>query len=180
MKPFQHPNQRLSSRPRTSAFGRVRAGSLWLVGILLLAFGATALADDTNSPALSPQDYFEGGPSTYNNWIALTGGGLMTSGSKAQAEESLHMGEGAFGGIQDLHYQQNAFTNTLFTLDGRGIYDDHDYQLKLGLAHPDLWFLRFNLENFRTWYNDAGGFYPPTGTQFTGSPDALTLDRGVG
>jgi hypothetical protein len=178
MNPFQLQPAQLPYQPRTSASGRARALLFWLMGILLLAFGARALADDTNSPALSPQDYFEGGPSTYNNWIALTGGGLMTSGSKAQAEESLHMGEGAFGGVQDLHYQQNAFSNILFTLDGRGIYDDHDYQLKLGLTHPDLWFLRFNVENFRTWYNDAGGFYPPTGTQFSGSPDALTLDRG--
>jgi hypothetical protein len=102
----------------------------------------------------------------------------MTSGNKAQAEESLHMGTGAFGGIEDLHYQVNAFSNTLFTLDGRSIIDDHDYQLKLGLIHPDLWFLKFNFENFRTWYNDAGGYYPPTGTEYSGSPEALALDRG--
>lgn len=188
MKPFQKNRPRPpGSAPVRTVFPRVagtpasgpaRRGSVWLTGILLLAFSARVLADDTNSPALSPQDYFEGGPSTYNNWIALTGGGLLTSGNQAQAEQSLHMGEGAFGGIQDLHYQGNAFSNILFTLDGRGIFDDHDYQLNLALKHPDLWFLKFNLENFRTWYNDAGGYYPPTGTEYSGSPNALTLDRG--
>jgi hypothetical protein len=174
MKPFQPHRARVPNRSETSALGRV----VRLTAILLLAFTARVLAEDTNTPALSPQDYFEGGPSTYNNWIALTAGGLMTSGNQAQAQENLHMGTGAFGGIEDLHYQANAFSNILFTLDGRSIIDDHDYQLKLGFVHPDLWFLRFNFENFRTWYNDAGGYFPPTGTEYTGSQEALALDRG--
>ena len=178
MKPFQLYHARIPERPRASAQGRAGGLAFWLIAMWLMAFGARVLADDTNSPALSPQDYFEGGPSTYNNWMALTAGGLLTSGNQAQAQQSLHMATGAFGGIEDLHYQANAFTNTLFTLDGHSIIDDHDYQLKLGLVHPDLWFLRFNFENFRTWYNDAGGYYPPTGTTYSGSSDALALDRG--
>ena len=48
----------------------------------------------------------------------------------------------------------------------------------MGLTHPDLWFLRFNVENFRTWYNDAGGFYPPTGMEYSSPSGALALDRG--
>ena len=148
------------------------------MGILLLAFGARALADDTNSPSLSPQDYFEGGPNTYNNWITLTSGGLLTHGNQAQAEESLHMNAGPFGGIEDLHVQGSPFTNTMLTLDGHSIFDDHDYSLGLGLTHPDLWFLRFKAENFRTWYNDAGGYYPPTGTEYSSPSGGLALDRG--
>ncbi len=66
----------------------------------------------------------------------------------------------------------------MLTLDGHSIFDDHDYQLSLGLTHPDLWFLRFNSENFRTWYNDAGGYYPPTGTEYSSPSGALALDRG--
>jgi len=178
MKPFQLYHARIPERPRASAPGRAGRLAFWLIAMGLMAFGARVLADDTNSPALSPQDYFEGGPSTYNNWMALTAGGLLTSGNQAQAQQSLHMDTGAFGGIEDLHFQGNAFTNTLFTLDGHSIIDDHDYQLKLGLTHPDLWFLRFNFENFRTWYNDAGGYYPPTGTTYSGPSDALALDRG--
>jgi hypothetical protein len=145
---------------------------------VLLTFGSRAPAADTNSPPLSPQDYFEGGPNTYNNWITLSTGGLLTHGNQAQAEENLHWGAGPFGGIEDLHLQGSPFTNTTLTLDGHSIFDDHDYQLSLKLAHPDLWFLRFNAENFRTWYNDAGGFYPPTGMEYSGLTGARALDRG--
>lgn len=148
------------------------------MGILLLAFGTRAQADDTNSPSWSPQDYFEGGPNTYSDWITLGGGGFLTHGNQAQAEENLHWGTGPFGGIEDLHVQGSPFTNTLLTLDGHSIFDDHDYSLSLGLTRPDLWFLRFHAENFRTWYNDAGGFYPPTDTEFSSSMGALALDRG--
>ncbi len=143
MKPFQRnqarPSDGTGARPAgppaagTPAIGPARWGSFWLMGILLLAFGGRALADDTNSPALSPQDYFEGGPSTYTDWITLTGGGLLTKGNQAQAEESLHWGTGAFGGIEDLHVQGSPFTNTVLTLDGHSIFDDHDYQLKSGV-----------------------------------------------
>jgi hypothetical protein len=178
MKSFQHHHLRFPDGPARSAFGWAGGGPYWFTVILLLACGARVLANDTNSPALSPQDYFEGGPNTYNNWVALTAGGLVTSGNQAQAQESLHMNTGPFGGIEDLHFQGNAFSNTLFTLDGRSIFDNHDYQVKLGLSHPDLWFLKLNFENFRTWYNNAGGYYPPTGTEYSGSPDVLALDRG--
>ena len=142
MKPLQRHQTRnpdcTEARPAglpvigTPASGPVRWVSFWLMGMWLLAFGARTLADDTNSPSLSPQDYFEGGPSTYNNWITLTSGGLLTHGNQAQAEENLHLGTGPFGGIEDLHVQGNAFTNTVFTLDGHSIFDDHNYQLSWG------------------------------------------------
>ncbi|HKW29192.1 MAG TPA: hypothetical protein VJT54_07645 [Verrucomicrobiae bacterium] len=178
MKPFQPNHAQPGNRRGTPASGAARWGSFWLIGVLLLAFGGRALADDTNSPSLSPQDYFEGNPGTYSDWITLGGGGLLTKGNPAQAEESLHWGTGAFGGIEDLHVQGSPFTNTLLTLDGHSIFDNHDYALGLGLTHPDLWFLRFKAENFRTWYNDAGGFYPPTGTEYSSPLGALALDRG--
>ncbi len=188
MKPFERYQTRPSdgtgaqpARPLAVgglASGPARRGSFWLIGMLLLAFGALAQADDTNSPSLSPQDYFEGGPKTYNDWITLSTGGLLTHGNQAQAEENLHWGAGPFGGIEDLHVQGSPFTNTVLTLDGHSIFDDHDYSLSLGLTHPDLWFLRFHAENFRTWYNDAGGFYPPTGTEYASPSGALALDRG--
>ena len=71
-------------------------------------------------------------------------------------------------------------TNTLFTLDGRGIFDAHDYGLSLGLRKEDLYFLRFNFENFRTWYNGDGGYYPPDNAWYPlpDGDDALALDRG--
>lgn len=154
------------------------ASAFWFVCAFLVALGARAWADATNSPPMSPQDYFEGGTNTYTNWVEFSAGGFLTQGNQAEAEQMQHWSGGAFGGIEDLHVQGNAFTNVTLTLDGHSIFDQHDYDLKLRLEYPQKWYLQFHFDNFRTWSDNIGGFYPPTGMQYVGSSDALALDRG--
>jgi hypothetical protein len=149
-----------------------------LVCIVLSVLGALARAADTNSPPMTPDQFFEGGTNTYNDWIELSTGGFLTRGNQSQAEEIQNWSGGAFGGIEDLHIQGNAFTNAILTLDGHSIFDQHNYDLKLRLEDPQKWYLQFHFDNFRTWSDDIGGFYPPTGTQYSGSSSALALDRG--
>ena len=143
----------------------------------LLVCGAPARADDTNSP-MTAEQMFEGGTNTYNNWVELSVGGLLTRGNAAQAQQRSRMNGGAFGGIEDLHIQQNVATNTTLSIDGRALFDLHDYRLRLDLQREEIGYLRFNFESFRTWYNGAGGYYPPAGVQYSLSDDALSLDRG--
>ncbi len=150
------------------------------VWVLPAVFGAAARAADTNNPPMAPADYFEGGTNTYNNWVEFSGGGFLPQGNRAAAQAIESRNSGGFGGIDDLHVQDNVFTNTTLTLDGRGIYDQHDYDVKVRLEHPQKWFLQFQADNSRTWSDGLGGFYPPTGTQYYG-PDGnnpLALDRG--
>ncbi len=150
-----------------------------LVGAVLAGLGALARAADTNNPTpMTPQQFFEGGTNAYTDWIELSTGGFMTRGNQAQAGQIQHWNAGAFGGIEDLHIQGNAFTNTILTLDGHSIFDQHDYDLKLRLEHPEKWFLQFHFDNFRTWSDNIGGLYPPTGILAVGSSSALALDRG--
>ena len=148
------------------------------VGILLLAFAPVLHADDTNSTPMTQQDYFEDGPNTYTDWIELSGGDFWTRGDQAQAQQIQHWSGGGFGGIEDLHIQGSVFTNVTLTLDGHSIYDQHDYDLSVRLERQDKWHLKFHFDNFRTWSDDIGGYYPPTGTQYSGSANALALDRG--
>ena len=136
---------------------------------LLVGIGFARAADQANST-------FEGGTNTFNNWVEFSVGGLLIDGSRPQAEQSRHLSEGMFGGIEDFHYQGTVATNTTFSVDGRGIYD-HDYNLTLGLKKEEAWFLRFNLQNFRTWYNGNGGYYPPGSFWYPLAESALGLDR---
>ena len=52
------------------------------------------------------------------------------------------------------------------TVDGRSIFDEHDYKLNLAVEKEKLGYLRFSASEFRTWENGDGGFYPPTGTYY--------------
>ncbi len=151
-----------------------------LVWVLPAVFGAAARAAGANSPPMAPQDYFEGGTNAYNNWVEFSGGSFLTHGNQAQAQTIQNWSRGGFGGIDDLHVQGDVFTNTTLTLDGSGIYDQHDYDVKVRLEHPQKWFLQFNADNARTWSDGIGGFYPPTGTQYYGpnGNDPLALDCG--
>jgi len=154
--------------------------------VALLGVGAVASsvsAAETNAPpaaaaALTPEQMFEGGTNAYSNWLDLSAGGFLTGGNKAQAQQQHHTSTGAFGGIEDLHFQGDVAKGTTFTLDGRSIFDNHDYDLSLGLSKEKLGYLRFSFSEFRTWYNGDGGFFPPSGAYYPGSDDALGLDRG--
>jgi hypothetical protein len=59
-------------------------------------------------------------------------------------------------------------------------YDNNDYGLTLGLKKEEAYFLRFNYQTFRTWYNANGGYYPPDASwyPFPNNDEALALDRG--
>ena len=105
---------------------------------------------------------FEGGTNAYNNWIDLSVGGFIPSGNKAQAQQRHQNSRGAFGGIEDFHYQTNfdktppcpwmdgPFSTTTTTSSG------------WRWTREKIGYLRFSYSEFRTWYNGDGGFYPPS------------------
>lgn len=168
MKNKSRKSKTIQPARRKSGLGRC------VIGALLIALGAQARAGD----ALTPGQIFEGGTNTYSNWIELGGGALLTQGYAGGAERREQFNSGAFGGIEDLHYQADVAKQTTFTLDGHSIFDDHDYSLGLGVNRDGLGFVRFNVENFRTWSSGAGGYLPFDGTAYSLPGDALSLDRG--
>lgn len=139
-----------------------------------LALGAgvaTAADEDTTS--------FEGPEGAGSNWIELGAGGMFTSGNQSQAEQNHRLSDGVFGGISDLHFQKEIAKATTFSLDGRGIVDEHDYRFGLGLKKEEAYYLKLNFENFRTYSNGDGGYYPAAGAYYPLAGDALALDRGM-
>jgi len=146
----------------------------YLLAMTLLVLSARARAGD----ALTPDQIYEGGTNSYKNWIELSSGALLTQGNRNQAKQGEQHNTGVFGGIEDLHYETDVAKKTTFTLDGRSIFDEHDYSVGLGLVRDEYGFLRLNFENFRTWSSGNGGFLPSDGSTFSLPGDALALDRG--
>ncbi|MGA2684979.1 MAG: hypothetical protein ABSF51_08005 [Verrucomicrobiota bacterium] len=155
------------------------------IAVLGLCGGLPTLrAADTNAPAatpppLTPDQLFEGGTNIYNNWVEPAVGGFATSGNKAQAEQNNQSRNGAFGGIKDFHFGTGLGKNTTLSADGHALFDNRDYQLKLDLEQANIGFVRLNYDQFRTWENGDGGFYPPSGMWYPLSDDALALDNGT-
>jgi hypothetical protein len=137
---------------------------------------------DTNAPAaatpLTPEQLFEGGEKPYNNWVEVGAGGFVGWGNQRQFQQNQRTSGGTFGGLQDLHFQQDLAKGTTMSVDGRALFEENDYQLRLNVAREKLGYIRLSYDQFRTWYNGDGGYYQPTGAAYLMSGDALELDRG--
>ncbi|HXP59958.1 MAG TPA: hypothetical protein VN829_05660, partial [Dongiaceae bacterium] len=140
---------------------------------------AKAEAKSSEAPAaLTPEQRYEGGTNSFKNWIEVGGGGFMVKGDAGQAEQQQQMKRGAYGGIEDLHVEGNIDKKTTLTLDGHGIFDDHDYQLSLNVKREDTGYVRLSFENFRTWSDSSGGFFGPDRLHFSTASEGLPLDDG--
>jgi len=152
-------------KPRLFLNERIR----WHWASLLALCGAfsSVSAAETNAPAakppaqLTPEQLFEGGATSYNNWIDISAGGFINSGNNAQFQQNHRTSGNAFGGIEDLHYEKEISKGTTLSLDGRSILDNHDYGFGFGITREKFGYFRISYSDFRTWYNGDGGFYRP-------------------
>lgn len=138
--------------------------------VVMLGTGAARAEDNDTS--------FEGPEDAGSNWIELGIGDLFSRKNTAQAEQTRRLPENLFGGVEDFHFQKEVAKATTFSVDGRGLFDLHDYRLALGLEKEERYFIKLNYREFRTWSNGDGGYYPPTDQLYSLYDRALTLDRG--
>jgi hypothetical protein len=137
----------------------------------------------TNAPAAEtkgtapPVEFKPLEPGEYNNWLDLGLGHFLVSDDKAQFQQRNHLPSGTFGGVQDFHWETSVGKQALFTVDGRGVFDNHDYDLTLGLTQPETGYVRAGYKEFRTYYDGSGGFFPPNNQWFNIYNDELQLDR---
>ncbi len=116
--------------------------------------------------------------SEYSNWVDVGLGSYFVDGDQAQFQRRYGVRGAPFGGVQELHWEKYVTKNSLLRIDGRGIFDNHDYSVRLRLENPDVGFVRVGYREFRTWYDGSGGFFPATGTWLSLYDDELAVDRG--
>jgi len=148
---------------------------------LLLA--CAAVAQQTNSVPASTNAVEAAEPpkteADYRNWVEFGFGNTWIEGDKAAFMQRTGIKRDAFGGIEDLHFEQDIGKRGLFTLDGRAIGENHEYNVRLGLSLPDTGFVRAGYREFRTWYDSSGGFFPQNDQWFGNvlSDDKFAIDR---
>jgi hypothetical protein len=129
---------------------------------------------------LSAQQEASESTEEYRNWVELSLGATFEDGDKAAFQRRYGIPGGtAFGGIEEFHFEQDVGKRGLFSIDGRGIFDNHDYSIRLELSEPEKGFVRAGYREFRTYYDGSGGFFPRgTNNWFNIYDDTLFLDRG--
>ena len=138
----------------------------------------TVRSDGTDSKSASTAA--EEQPEGDKNWIELGLGGVILDGDRAQFEQEHRLpGNQLFGGIEDLHYEHTLGSDTQLVLDGHAIFDSNDYKLRLNLSKQELGYVELGYEQFRSWYDGNGGFFPPNGQFFTPPFPEMHIDRGA-
>lgn len=153
----------------------------WAAFALACASGTAAVWAQEAASAEAPK-LEEAAPAKteadYRNWFDLSVGGNILSGNRASFMQRHGLPADAYGGVDQLHYEQDVGQRGLFELDARGIFDNDDYSLRLNLEHPDYGYVRTGYREFRSWYDGSGGFLPNSGTFLNLYDDELYLDRG--
>ena len=93
------------------------------------------------------------------------------SGNRQKFRELEWLREGASGGVQDFSLTQRLDADTKFSLAGRALTGQEDYQVKLTLEKADVGFARAGYEQWRRYYDDTGGYYQPI------TPSSFSLGR---
>ncbi len=135
------------------------------------------MAGETTSSSKETKTVEEETPE-YKNWINLAIGGVAIYGDEAQFKQEHRISGDVFGGIEDMHYEHALGKDGLFSLDGRAIFDNDDYRVKLEVSKPDLGYLRAGYTEFRSWYDGNGGYFPVNGQFFDPPFPEMELDRG--
>jgi hypothetical protein len=115
---------------------------------------------------------------TTKNWIELGIGGANIAGDDAQFKQEHRISGDVFGGIEDMHLEREIGKKGTLTIDGRAIFDNHDYDVKIDLTVQNVGYIRAGYTEFRSWYDGNGGFYPIGDTWFQPPHPEMELDRG--
>ncbi len=154
----------------------------WAAWAATCVFGASLSVAQETAPATEKEEKVAEPvkkESDYRNWFDVSVGHNFVQGKDAAFQERHGLpADQTYGGVSDLHYEQDFGKKSLFEIDGRGIFDNHDYSLRLAVENPDVGFVRAGYREFRTYYNGAGGYLPLTDRQFTLYNEELYVDRG--
>jgi hypothetical protein len=114
----------------------------------------------------------------YRNWFDVSVGSIFLDGRPGRFQRRYGVPEGVFGGVEEFHYEQDVGPRGLFTVDGRGIFDHGDYELRFDLTDMSLGYVRGGYREFRSYFDSSGGFFRPTGAWLSLHDDTLRLERG--
>jgi len=93
--------------------------------------------------------------------VAPTIRAISVSGNEAKFREHTGLRPGVSGGAANFSFEQQLDADTRLSLSGRALPRDEDYAVRLSLDRRDVGFVRAEFEQWRRYYDDAGGTYAP-------------------
>src|SRR5579859_5278652 len=137
-----------------------------LPAMTLLAIGGRAESTESSEPTVPT-----GSETLLVNYVSV-------KGDTQKFREDWSMNDQWSGGVEQLTLDQDLDEHTTLHVEGRGVVNQNDYRLQLELARYSVGFIHAGYTQYRTYYDDWGGFYRPfTPSAFRLGQD-LHLDDG--
>lgn len=130
--------------------------------------GATAAEDAAKKESNSDTEVVVTPVTTY----------VDVTGNKANFREHWWTKDGWTGGIERFNFHGKVDKETDFNVEGRGIFDQRDYDIRMELVRPDFGFLRAGFSQFPKYFNDTGMYYPRFSTRSFELSKEPSLDIG--
>ena len=144
-----------------------------LVASTALAFTATHAADAAK-PAAADKDALP----VFENSVTIAGQGNWATGDKAAFQAENWTAKNGFGGIEDFQFSKDIAKDVSLKADGHLLAGSQDYLAHINVAKTDIGSVDVGYKRFRTYYDNAGGFFLPTDNSWLPIfPQELAVDR---
>lgn len=142
----------------------------------LVASSALALSTlHAQQPAATPD---KDALPIFENYLTLAAQGNWVSGDKAAFQAATGTTKKGFGGIADYQLSKDLKNDFTLKADGHALLGNADYLAHINLAKDELGSVDIGFKHFRTFYDNAGGFFlPTTGTWLPVFTQELHVDR---
>ena len=149
----------------------LRAAGLVVSAVLALS---SSHAADAVTPAAPDKDPLP----VFDNSITLSGQGNWVSGDKAAFQAENWTSKKGLGGIEDFQLTKDLKNDVSVKADGHLLAGSEDYLAHLNVSKNDFGSVDVGYKRFRTYYDNAGGFFLPTeNTSIPLFPRDLAVDR---
>jgi len=85
---------------------------------------------------------------------------VTVKGDEKRFRQDWWIQDGWTGGLEEMTLERALGHDWKLHMDGRAIFDEEDYALRLEIVNPNVGFVRAGYEEFRKYYDDSGGYYP--------------------
>jgi hypothetical protein len=116
----------------------------------------------------------------FENYVTLSGQGNWVKGNKAAFEADQAVTKNGFGGIESFQYSKDLKNDFSVSSDGHLLIGNNDYLAHIKVTKNEYGSVDIGYKRFRTYYDNAGGFFLPTSNAWAGLmpfPEEMFVDR---
>jgi hypothetical protein len=113
---------------------------------------------------------------TTEGTIAVSAGGAFLDGDRPAFQRATQLKKDGFGGIEEFRLTRES-KESIFRFDARLLPGNDNYRLHGRFEVTDRYYVDAGFEKFRVFYDGSGGYFRPTGTEFTLFDEDLSLTR---